>query len=148
MTDSINKVMQKHLLQLKQEINSYPNERDLWQLSGEISNTAGNLCLHLCGNLQHFIGAILGNSGYIRQREAEFAKKDVPVAELQKLIDTTANIISVTLQSLDEESLSKTYPVQVFNQPMTTEFFLIHLTGHLSYHLGQINYHRRILAMN
>jgi uncharacterized damage-inducible protein DinB len=148
MTDSINKVMQKHLLQLKQEINSYPNERDLWQLSGEISNTAGNLCLHLCGNLQHFIGAILGNSDYIRQREAEFAKKDVPVAELQKLIDTTANIISVTLQSLDEESLSKTYPVQVFNQPMTTEFFLIHLTGHLSYHLGQINYHRRILAMN
>jgi hypothetical protein len=80
MTDSINGVMQRHLAQLKKEITDYTNEDDLWKVEGEILNSAGTLCLHLCGNLQHFVGAVLGNSGYIRQRDEEFSLRNVPDA--------------------------------------------------------------------
>jgi uncharacterized damage-inducible protein DinB len=148
MTESLNKVMQRNLQQLKKEMTAYTNEKDLWLMKGEIPNSAGNLCLHLCGNLQHYIGTVLGNSGYIRHRDAEFSTKDVPVNELLLLIDTTMEVISNTLSNLDTESLTKDYPEQIFGSPMTTEYFLIHLASHLGYHLGQINYHRRLLAAN
>ena len=148
MTDSINNVMQRNLQALKKEINAYTNEEYLWLMAGEIPNSAGNLCLHLCGNLQHYIGAVLGNSGYVRQRDAEFSSKNVPTIELQALIDTTMAAVSQTLNNLDTASLAKEYPEQVFGKQMTTEYFLIHLTSHLGYHLGQINYHRRLLAVS
>ncbi len=148
MTESLNKVMQRNLQQLKKEITAYTNEKDLWLMEGEIPNSAGNLCLHLCGNLQHYIGTVLGNSGYVRHRDAEFSTKDVPVNELLSLIDTTMEVISNTLSNLDTETLTKDYPEQIFGSPMTTEYFLIHLASHLGYHLGQINYHRRLLAAN
>lgn len=148
MTESLNKVMQRGLQQLKKEMSAYTNEQDLWLMEGEIPNSAGNLCLHLCGNLQHYIGTVLGNSGYIRQRDAEFSTKDVPVAELLSLIDTTMAVVSHTLDNLDAKILVKDYPEQIFSSPMTTEYFLIHLASHLGYHLGQINYHRRLLAAN
>jgi uncharacterized damage-inducible protein DinB len=148
MTESLNKVMQRNLQQLKKEMTAYTNEKDLWLMEGEIPNSAGNLCLHLCGNLQHYIGTVLGNSGYIRHRDAEFSTKDVPVNELLSLIDTTMEVIANTLSNLDSESLTKDYPEQIFGSPMTTEYFLIHLASHLGYHLGQINYHRRLLVAN
>ena len=148
MTESLNKVMQRNLQQLKKEMSAYANEKDLWLMAGEIPNSAGNLCLHLCGNLQHFIGAVLGNSSYIRQREAEFSTKDVPVDELLSLIDTTMEVVSKTLNNLDTEILVKDYPEKVFTSPVTIEYFLIHLASHLGYHVGQINYHRRLLAAN
>jgi len=146
MTSSINEVMQKHLQQLSKEISAYKNESDIWLLNGKIANTAGNLCLHLCGNLLHFIGATLGDSGYERDREAEFATKDVPANELLQLIEKTKEEMARTLKGLDEVGLQKEYPIQVLGKPTTTEYFLIHLTSHLGYHLGQINYHRRILV--
>ncbi len=146
MIDSINKVIQRHLAQLKKEVSAYNRESDLWVSQGEIANPAGNLCLHLCGNLQHFIGAVLGNTGYIRQREHEFAARNVPVAELLQAIDDTMTAVANTLNNLEQSRLAEDYPLQVFGEPMTTEFFLIHLTSHLGYHLGQINYHRRLLA--
>ena len=148
MTESLNKVMQRNLQQLKKEMSAYANEEDLWLMEGEIPNSAGNLCLHLCGNLQHYIGAVLGNSGYIRQRDAEFSTKDVPVSELLSLIDTTMEVVAITLGKLEKERLGDDYPEQIFATPMTIEYFLIHLASHLGYHLGQINYHRRLLAPN
>jgi uncharacterized damage-inducible protein DinB len=148
MTNSLNKVIQRNLQQLKKEISAYDNEKDLWLMAGEIPNSAGNLCLHLCGNLQHYIGTILGDSGYIRQRDAEFSTKDVPIADLQLLIDATMEAVSRTLEEFDQKKLAEDYPQQVFGTPMTTEYFLIHLAAHLGYHLGQINYHRRILSVN
>jgi len=148
MTNSLNQVMQRNLQQLKKEISAYNSEKDLWLMAGEIPNSAGNLCLHLCGNLQHYIGAVLGDSGYIRQRDAEFSTKDVPAADLQTLIDTTMEAVSRTLKGFDENKLAENYPEEIFGTPMTTEYFLIHLTAHLGYHLGQINYHRRILSAN
>ena len=138
--------MQRSLQQLKKEVYLYDNEQDLWLMAGDIPNSAGNLCLHICGNLQHFIGAVLGNTGYVRQREAEFSTKNVASDELQALINTTIDDVSHTLETLDDEILIADYPLQIFADPMTTEYFLIHLTSHLGYHLGQINYHRRLLA--
>jgi hypothetical protein len=146
MTDSINGVMQRHLAQLKKEITDYTNEDDLWKVDGEILNSAGTLCLHLCGNLQHFVGAVLGNSGYIRQRDEEFSLRNVPVNDLLALVDTTMHIVAETLNHLSEEVIKNDYPQEVFGKPMATEYFLIHLTSHLGYHLGQINYHRRLLG--
>jgi len=117
----------------------------MWKVNGNIINSGGNLCLHICGNLQHFIGATLSNSSYKRNRDAEFSRKNVPVEELIKEIDKTLEIVTETLKNFEEEKLSEIYPINVFGNEMTTGFFLAHLTTHLNYHLGQINYHRRLL---
>ena len=98
------------------------------------------------GNLNHFIGAVLGNTGYVRDREKEFSLKNIPKQELIASIENVMPVIKNTLSNLTETDLEKNFPVEVFGKPMKTEFFLLHLTTHLSYHLGQINYHRRLLA--
>ncbi len=146
MTSSIAKVINRHLNQLKDDIGGYDSESDLWIKQGEIANSAGNLCLHICGNLQYFIGTNLGHTGYVRKRDEEFSKTNVPRKELLALIETTQKAVNDTLEQFDESTLKENYPVQVFAEPMTTEYFLIHLTAHLAYHLGQVNYHRRLLA--
>lgn len=139
-------VFERDLKKLETEISSYPDEASLWMLSGAINNTAGNLCLHLCGNLQHFIGAVLGKSGYIRNREHEFAARNIPRSQLLAEIAATITVIKSTLAEIPQQELAKEYPAQVFDFTMTTTFFLVHLAAHLSYHLGQVNYHRRILS--
>ena len=136
----------KHDLEiLKTEISSFKDEKNIWKISGDIKNSAGNLGLHLCGNLQHFIGGVLGNSGYVRNRDAEFSKKNVPVKELVNKIELTTQVVANTLKELKEEELQRTFPINVFGQETTTGYFLTHLSTHLNYHLGQINYHRRLL---
>ncbi len=137
---------QRDLDKLKTEIEQYSNEADLWKTSGEITNSAGNLTLHLIGNLKHFIGAVLGNSGFVRDRDAEFSTGGVSRDELLAEIDATALVVKSTLEKLTVEDLAQTYGIEVFGHPMTTEFFLVHLTTHLNYHLGQINYHRRLMS--
>ncbi len=145
MIEILIQLFQRDLEKLKTEITSYKDEKKIWEVSGEIKNSGGNLCLHICGNLQHFIGTVLGNSGYVRDRDSEFSRKNVPVEEMQKDIDETIVIIKKTLMELDESKLEEPYPINVFGNEMTTGFFLAHLTTHLNYHLGQINYHRRLL---
>jgi len=141
----LQKLFQRDLEKLKTEITSYKDDKKMWEVSGDLKNSAGNLCLHICGNLQHFIGATLGNSGYIRKRDEEFSKKNIPVNELVQEIYKTLQIVKQTLSNLKEEKLIKTFPINVFGYEMTTGFFLTHLTTHLSFHIGQINYHRRLL---
>ena len=145
MIDILKQLFTSDLEKLKTEISSYTDEMNLWKISGDIKNSGGNLCLHLCGNLQHFIGAVLGNSGYVRKRDAEFSKKNVPVKELVKEVELTITAVENTLNHLKEERLGEKYPRNVFGYEMTTEYFLIHLAAHMNYHLGQINYHRRLL---
>jgi uncharacterized damage-inducible protein DinB len=137
---------ERDLDKLKTEVEQYSNEADLWTTSGEITNSAGNLTLHLIGNLKHFIGAVLGNSGFVRDRDEEFAAKNLSRSELMADIDATRYVVLSTLAEMVEEDLDKPYPIEVFGHPMTTGYFLVHLTSHLNYHLGQINYHRRLLA--
>ena len=145
-TKTLIKLFTRDLYKLKIEIESYSNERNLWLVEKGITNSAGNLCLHLVGNLNAFIGAQLGNTNYIRQRDLEFSNKDVPRSELLKMVDDTIAVIENTLGKLKEQDLEKEYPLLVFKEKTTTEYFLMHLATHLTYHLGQINYHRRLLS--
>jgi len=145
MINNLTQLFERDLKKLKTEITSYKDENKLWDVAGEIKNSAGNLCLHLLGNLQHYIGAVLGNSGYERNRKAEFNSKNVPVEEMLKEIDKTIIIIKKTLSELDEKRLKEIYPINVFGEEMSIGYFLTHLVTHLNYHLGQINYHRRLL---
>lgn len=144
--EALVKIFTRDISKLKKEIEAYEDETKLWTITEGIKNSAGNLCLHITGNLRHFIGAVLGGSGYKRDRESEFGSKNVPKADLIKAVEDTLEITIKTLNSLSEEEVKKNYPVIVFKEEMSTEFFLIHLAGHLNYHLGQINYHRRILG--
>lgn len=144
-TESLKSLYTRDLNKLKTEIETYQNEASMWKIDENIANSAGNLCLHLVGNLNAFIGAELGNTGYVRHRELEFSLKDIPRAELIKQVEATLETVISTLDKLTEEDLKKEYSLVVFEDKMTTEFFLIHLISHLDYHLGQINYHRRLL---
>jgi len=143
--NTLSKLFKRDLNKLKSEIESYKDENNLWLVDKTISNSAGNLCLHIVGNLNTFIGAEFGESGYIRQRDLEFSLKDVPRTELIRQIEDVIEIVVNTLSNLRLEDLQKEYSRRVFEDKMTIEFFLVHLTMHLSYHLGQINYHRRLL---
>jgi serine kinase of HPr protein (carbohydrate metabolism regulator) len=135
----------RDLNRLRWEIEEYKNEDNLWKVEGEIANAAGNLCLHLIGNLCTYIGKGIGNIEYVRNRELEFSLRNVSRNELLKKIDHTITVVDRSLQTLDEISLAREYPVLVFEQKTSTEYLLVHLTTHLTYHLGQINYHRRLL---
>jgi len=145
MTNNLTKLFRRDLNTLKSEIEAYTKEENMWMVSEGIGNSAGNLCLHLVGNLNTFIGATLGNTGYVRQRDLEFSLKDVPRSELLQQVDDTIVVVEDVLKSLTEADLQKEYKRRVNEDFMTTEFFLMYLTIHLAYHLGQINYHRRLL---
>ncbi|WP_445955922.1 DinB family protein [Yeosuana sp.] len=142
---TLTKLFVRDLNKLKVEIELYNNEKNLWVLDKTILNSAGNLCLHLVGNLNHYIGSVLGKTDYMRQRDLEFSLKDIPRKELIKMVDDTIIMVEKTLKKVSNEELDKDYPLIVFKETMTTEYFLVHLATHLAYHLGQINYHRRLL---
>ena len=137
---------ERDLLKLKEEINLYKNEADLWLMKNEISNSAGNLCLHLIGNLNHFIGAALGNSGYVRTREVEFSSKNIPLQKLNAEVGEVIKLVINTLEKLSADDYEKNFPLLKHDKVVSTEHMLLHLLTHLSYHLGQINYHRRLIG--
>jgi uncharacterized damage-inducible protein DinB len=143
-TETLTQLFARDFETLESEIFAYSTEENLWIKEPGINNSAGNLGLHLAGNLAHFLGAILNNSGYIRDREFEFNGK-VDRDELINRIRDSRKTVRETLDNLTPEDFSKTYPLQPFGFEMSTEYFLIHLYSHFSYHLGQINYHRRLL---
>ena len=135
----------RDLARLRSEIELYQDEKKIWYIEKGIANSAGNLCIHLIGNLNTYIGAQLGKTNYIRHRELEFSQKDIPKTELLSKIEETAGIVDRTLSTLTEEELKNEHPVLVFEKKTSIEYLLVHLTTHLTYHLGQINYHRRLL---
>jgi hypothetical protein len=136
-------VLLRDLERLKQELHLYPNQETMWQIAPGTLNSAGNLALHLVGNLRHFIGNELGKSGYVRQRELEFSLKNVNLSELDELIAACSSEISAAFDAMDPKDLQKEFPKDVGGIKRDTSFVLLHLLGHFSYHLGQINYHRR-----
>lgn len=144
-TEHLTRLFSRDLDKLISELNLYQNESHLWLLDKDISNTAGNLALHLVGNLNHFIGASIGNTGYVRQRDLEFSQKNIPREDLISSVEATKLMIAEVLDKVTEADLNKEFRRNPFEEYMTTEFFLLHLLTHLSYHLGQINYHRRLL---
>jgi len=146
MKEWIRTVMTRELRALRREVESYPSDADLWRIVPGIANPGGNLVLHLAGNLQYFVGNVLGHTGYVRNREAEFGDRDVPRAELIGELDQAIAAVETGLARLDEDDLAKPYPEPVGGVTSTTGAFLAHLATHLAYHLGQVDYHRRILT--
>lgn len=121
-TDTLIKLFKRDLNKLIDELDLYKDESNLWKQEGLVSNSAGNLCLHLIGNLNHFIGATLGNTGYVRQRDLEFSNKNVPVSEMKKQVAETITMVEKTLSMLAEVDLQAEYRRNPFEDDMTTEF--------------------------
>jgi len=145
MTRFIAQIMLRELASLRAEIEAY-DEADLWSVPDGISNSAGTLALHLCGNLQHYVGAKLGGSAYVRDRDAEFARRNVSCAELFDQVTAAEAAVQTTFAKLGDADLAAKFPEEVMGRTVTTGNFLVHLVSHLAYHLGQIDYHRRLLA--
>lgn len=143
--ETLKSLFARDLSRLKKEIELYQEESNIWKVEKNIANSAGNLCLHLIGNLNTYIGKEIGKTGYVRNRELEFSLKNVPRIELLDKIDETIQMVNQSLGKLNESTLQDEYPILVFEGKISTEYLLIHLTTHLTYHLGQINYHRRLI---
>lgn len=135
----------RDLNHLRRELATYSDEAQLWQNAGAIRNSAGNLALHLVGNLNHFIGKELGDSGYVRNRPAEFSQRNVPRETILHSIDETIEMLEVVLPRLDAARLARVVTSPVFDQPVPLALWLTHLASHLAYHLGQLTYHRRLV---
>jgi hypothetical protein len=143
---SVAAIIERELRTLRAEIEACSDERDLWLVAPGIANPPGVLAAHLVGNLQHFIGARMGGTGYVRDRDAEFARRDRSRAELLAAIDETRGVVRATLAALPEHELDEDFPDVVAGVRITTGDLLIHIVSHLAYHLGQIDYNRRLLA--
>lgn len=128
------------------EIELFPEEDQIWQTLPGISNSAGTLTLHVCGNLQHFVGAVLGGSSYVRDRPFEFAARGLSRAHLLAEIERTLEVVTRVLPGLSEEVVSAPYPDVLGGLRPPTGLFLLHLSCHLSHHLGQAGYLRRVLT--
>ena len=139
-------IFDRDLRALRREVEAYPDERGLWASVPGISNVAGTLVLHLTGNLQHYVGARLGGTGYVRDRPAEFARRDVPRSELLREIDAAHAAVQAGLVAPVRIDLETDFPETVGGVRVRIGDYLMHLTTHFAYHLGQIDYHRRVVT--
>lgn len=144
--DSIRAVVDRDLATLGREVEAYPNDALLWVRVDGLPNPGGTLVLHLCGNLRHYIGGVLGHSGYVRDRPSEFSATDVPRNALSAVIEQTRSDVAHALDRVTPAMLDQTFPELVGGTALQCGDFLLHLTGHLAYHLGQVDYHRRIVT--
>jgi hypothetical protein len=127
------------------EISLFKDEASVWTTKEGITNSAGNLALHLIGNLNHFIGKTLGDSGYERKRDDEFSLKNIPREKLISDINDLKGTIKNIIPKLSSEDLKKDFPLAIRDQVFSTQVMLIYLLAHLNYHLGQVNYLRRMM---
>jgi hypothetical protein len=141
-------ILDRDLRTLRRELEAYPDERQIWQAVPGLPNSAGTLALHLAGNLQHYIGARLGGAGYVRNRDAEFSRRDVPRAELLAEIERARTAIAAALPGVAPEALARDYPEAIADAHIRTDEYLVHLCAHFAYHLGQLDSHRRIVTGN
>jgi uncharacterized damage-inducible protein DinB len=143
--ETLIQLFERDLNRLINEIGLYKQDESIWKIDKGISNSAGNLTLHLIGNLNTYIGRELGKTDYVRNRDLEFSTKFVKREELLIGLIQTKEVVKHSLSNLTIEDLNQEYPILVFTEKTTTEYLLVHLTTHLTYHLGQINYHRRLM---
>lgn len=146
-TETLIAVFELNLNKLITEIEGYKKEDDLWKVEKNISNSAGNLALHIVGNLNTYIGKEIGKTNYVRNRELEFSSKNIPKKEVIKSIMETKDTVTKAIRTLTNDDLKREYPHLVLSKMTTTEYLLIHLATHLTYHLGQINYLRRLISV-
>jgi hypothetical protein len=140
----LTELFERDLLKLKEELIHFKSESNIWAKADGITNSAGTLVLHLAGNLNYYIGALLGNTGYVRNREEEFSLTGVSRSQLISTIEELIIVIKNTLPNVSDEQLEAIFPLEAYGK-RSTAFYLMHFYGHLNYHLGQVNYLRRIL---
>ncbi|MFN2399223.1 MAG: DinB family protein [Gemmatimonadaceae bacterium] len=143
---AVQAILLRELGAVRRSVEVYPDDASLWAERPGLPNSGGTLVLHLLGNLQHFLGAVLGKTGYRRDRDAEFSRRDVSRAELLVEIDAAQQAIERGLSAVSDEALTSRYPELVAGRTVATGAFLVHLASHLAYHLGQLDYHRRVVT--
>ena len=143
---TIHAVLRRELAALRRSVEAYPDDASLWAERPGLPNSGGTIVLHLAGNLQHFLGAVLGGTGYRRDRDAEFARRDVPRAELLAEITATETAVDRGMGRVSEAVLATPFPERIAGRRLAMGDFLVHLATHLAYHLGQLDYHRRLVS--
>lgn len=136
----------REIATLERELDLYPDDRSVWKEPPGLPNPAGTLFLHLAGSLQHFFGAVLGKSGYVRDRAAEFSKRDVPRSELKQALSRARQAVRAGFANLTEDRLEEVFPARFADAEFSTRLTLLQFLSHLAYHLGQIDYHRRVVT--
>lgn len=144
--DDLRAVMVRDLRALAREVSLYPSDDALWRTMPGIANSGGTLALHLAGNVQHFIGAVLGGSGYVRDREAEFASRGIARATVVAEVERAISALEQALDAMPAARMAEPFPIEMGGKRLVTSRMLTHLAVHLTYHLGQIDYHRRMVA--
>ncbi|MBM3790631.1 MAG: DUF1572 domain-containing protein [Acidobacteria bacterium] len=145
-TQYLSAIITRELRALSREIRSFPDDEALWHTPPGAANSAGNLALHLAGNIRHYIGARLGGTGYLRDRAAEFSRSGLSREELARQVEDAIAAVEQHLPALTSEALEADFPEAVGGNTVRTAEFLLHLVAHLAYHLGQMDYHRRIVT--
>lgn len=128
---------------LEREVSLYPDDAALWKDVPGQPTLGGNLALHLAGNLRHFVGGVLGGSGYARHREAEFDQRGLSRQAVAAEIRAARSDVAAALAKLDPARLDEPFPEVIRGHQLPTRMVLAHLLTHLSFHLGQLDYHRR-----
>jgi len=136
---------ERDLRQLIEEINLFEKEENLWKTGGSVKNSAGNLALHITGGLNFLIGTTLAHTSYVRNRDLEFTSKAVKRSDLVAGLEQLIPMITKTLQSLTPEEMEGEFPILFDDANNPVQYVLVQLLAHLNYHLGQVNYLRRII---
>ncbi len=144
--DDLSRVLVRDLEAVSREVAAYRDDAEVWRALPGMSNCGGTLVLHLVGNLRYFVGAVLGSTGYARDRELEFSRRDVTREELQSQLQLTIADVRTTLAACQPSMLDAPFPVAVRDYRVSTRAFLLQLATHLTYHLGQLDTHRRIVS--
>ena len=144
--DAVKRCLMRDLAGFALELDAYRDDVSVWALPPGVNNSAGTLTLHACGGLRHFVGAVLGKSGYLRDRDAEFAVRGLQRVELEMLLAVTRDEVARALDQLDSDQLTLDFPILIGKTTLSTGRFLVHLATHLTYHLGQADMHRRVVT--
>src|SRR2546430_15182523 len=145
-TTNIAQLLSRELEGFKRELALFPDDETVWTTVPGVTNSAGNLALHVAGGLQYLVGALLGGTGYVRNREAEFGRRSGTRSELVAELDKAAAVVREVLPRLPESALAAELPEPVMGMRFRTDLFLLHLCAHAAFHLGQAGYIRRIVT--
>ena len=138
-------LLRRDLTRLRQQIEAFPDDSSLWQTAPGISNCAGNLALHLEGNLREYIGRRLGGIAYERNRPGEFSQKGLSRVALAARIESL-DVVPAAIERLTETQWAAASPPDAVPGCRSVGQQVMSLYGHFHYHLGQIDYLRRLLT--
>lgn len=146
MIDIVRRLIIRDLRAFAREVEMFPDDESIWKTLPGVTNSAGNLALHACGNLRHYVGYRLGGIAYTRNREREFAARSGNRRELVHEIGVTIAAVENTFATMSPEALVRPYPEKIYGETLRTDVFLLHLATHLAFHLGQAGYLRRVVT--